>query len=414
MASIGETILRHRSIEDLERAGLLGPGKPVQHAHSIGAVRIPVPPLSAGALFLENWQSRELPDQDVWRQPYYESVAPPMFVLHDVLVHSSAGIVAVGDQVISETLAHTRPEAQNYRNLARGIAIKRRSHRELGGVHITVLAAGADNYYHSMLLGLARLAAVPENYQAAAAGLLVPQGGMRQRDMLPLMDLMPSMVVHDVAPDETLRVETLILPLSVSGDSAYHPCVAEFFRSISTNVPPSSERMPRRIYLDRRGSPMRKLVNENALVAALERMGFVAVDPGLMSIPDPIVPRRRGDRRPARCIADQSRLLPARLRGRGIADGCLRELVFPAPRGTDASELRLRHRPRTASLAGTRSQRAHHAVADFGKPCGGRNCAERRAAAGGLVQARSGEMSLGLPGEYAGIFAHAPQTRRVM
>jgi capsular polysaccharide biosynthesis protein len=288
MASIGETILRHRSIEDLERAGLLGPGKPVQHAHSIGAVRIPVPPLSAGALFLENWQSRELPDQDVWRQPYYESVAPPMFVLHDVLVHSSAGIVAVGDQVISETLAHTRPEAQNYRNLARGIAIKRRSHRELGGVHITVLAAGADNYYHSMLLGLARLAAVPENYQAAAAGLLVPQGGMRQRDMLPLMDLMPSMVVHDVAPDETLRVETLILPLSVSGDSAYHPCVAEFFRSISTNVPPSSERMPRRIYLDRRGSPMRKLVNENALVAALERMGFVAVDPGLMSIPDQI------------------------------------------------------------------------------------------------------------------------------
>ena len=266
----------------------MGPGRPVEHAHSLAPARIRVPPLSAGRLFLENWQSRELPDQEVWRQPFYDSVAPPIFVMHDVLVHSSAGIVAVGDQVITETLSHTTPGAQAYRNLAKGIAIKRGPVRPLPGVQISTLAAGEDNYYHSLLLGLARLAAVPENYQAAAAGLLVPRDGARQREVLALMDLMPSMVVHEVGQDETLRVETLILPLSVAGDSAYHPCVADFFRGISTNVPPSRQRLPRRLYIDRRGSGVRPLVNEDELVGALARLGFVPVRPEMFSMADQV------------------------------------------------------------------------------------------------------------------------------
>jgi len=288
MSSYAEIFFRHRSIEAFAEAGLMGPGLAVQHAHSLAPSRIRLPPLSAGRMFLEQWQSRELPDQEVWRQPYYDSVAPPIFVLHDVLVHSSAGIIAVGDQVITETLAHTRPETQGYRTLAKGIAIRRQPVRHLQGVHISALAAGEDNYYHSILLGLARLAAVPENYQAASAGLLVPRDGARQREMLALMDLMPSMVVQEVARDETLRVETLILPLSVSGDSAYHPCVADFFRSVSTNVPPSPHRSPRRIYIDRRGSRIRKLLNEDDLVTALGRLGFVAVRPEALSLADQI------------------------------------------------------------------------------------------------------------------------------
>ncbi len=288
MSIFAETVLRQRSIEALGEAGLMGFGRPVQHAHSLAPARVRVPPLSAGRLFMESWQSRELPDQEVWRQPYYDSVAPPIFVLNDVLVHSSAGIVAVGDQVITETLSHTTPGAQAYRNLAKGIAIKRGPVRVLPGVHISALAAGEDNYYHSLVLGLARLAAVPENYQAAAAGLLVPRGGVRQREVLALMDLMPSMVIHEIGQEETLRVETLILPLSVAGDSAYHPCLADFFRGISTNVPPSGQRLPRRIYIDRRGSGVRPLVNEDALAGALVRLGFVPIKPEILSFADQV------------------------------------------------------------------------------------------------------------------------------
>jgi capsular polysaccharide biosynthesis protein len=288
MGIFAEAILRHRGIEGLHAAGLLGIGRPVQHAHSLPPMRIRVPPLAAGRLFLEQWQSREVPDQDMWRNPYYDSVAPPIFVLHDVLVHSSAGIVAVGDQVITETLAHTSAERHAYRTLAKGIAIRARPVERLAGVHVSVLAGGADNYYHSLLFGLARLAAVPDNYLAAATRLLVPRGGERQREVLPLMDLLPSMAVREVRADETLRVETLILPLSVTGESAYHPCVGDFFRGISINVPPAPQRLPRRLYIDRRGGTIRPLLNEDALVDALAGLGFVPVRPELLSMADQI------------------------------------------------------------------------------------------------------------------------------
>ena len=58
MSTFAETVLRHRSIENLADAGLMGPGRAVQHAHSLAPARIRVPPLSAVRLFLENWQSR--------------------------------------------------------------------------------------------------------------------------------------------------------------------------------------------------------------------------------------------------------------------------------------------------------------------------------------------------------------------
>ena len=288
MVNVTETVLRHRSIEGLSAAGLTGPGRPVQHAHSLASVRVRVPPLSAGRMFMESWQSRELPDQGAWRQPFYESAAPPIFVLHDVILHSSAGIVAVGDHVITETLADTVPEQHAYRSLAKGVAIRCGAVRHLPGVHISTLTAAEHDYYHSVLLGLARLASVPENYQAAAGGLLVPRGGAGQHELLGLMDLMPSLVVHEIGREETLRVDTLILPLSVAGDSAFHPCVADFFHAISSAVAPAKQRLPRRIYIDGRGSKIRPLQNEDALVAALSRLGFVAVRPELLSIADQV------------------------------------------------------------------------------------------------------------------------------
>jgi capsular polysaccharide biosynthesis protein len=72
------------------------------------------------------------------------------------------------------------------------------------------------------------------------------------------------------------------------GDSVYHPCVAEFFGAISTSVPPSPKRCPRRIYIDRRPSRLRPLVNEDELVAGLSRLGFVAVQPETMSMADQV------------------------------------------------------------------------------------------------------------------------------
>jgi capsular polysaccharide biosynthesis protein len=288
MQTVAETVLHQRPIEAFGPLGLLGPGKPVEHRHSLAPARVALPPLATGRLFLERWQVRELPEPGAWAHPHYDSYAPPLFVLHNVLVHSSAGIIAVGDQVIAETLSFTEPNIHAYRNLVRGIAIRRGAIRRLAGTHVAALTAGETNYYHSMMFSLARLQAVPGNYLAAAASLLVPRGAVAQPEVLALLDLLPSLAVETVGHDETLLVENLIFPLSVCGEASYHPCVADFFRRVSANVPPPARRLPRRIYIDRRGSGIRRLTNENALIAALAPLGFVPVRPETLSVADQV------------------------------------------------------------------------------------------------------------------------------
>jgi capsular polysaccharide biosynthesis protein len=283
-----EIVLYQRPIEAFAAVGLMGPGKPIEHKHSLAPARIPLHPLRTGRAFLESWRLRELPVQGMWHRPHYDSYAPPLFVINRPLIHSSAGIVAVGDQAIAETLSHTEPAKHGFRNLMRAIAIPRRTPRRLPGTYISLLAGGEGNYYHSVLLGLARLASVPENYQAAAAGLLVPEGAANQREVLALMDLMPSLSIVEVGHDETLHVDTLILPLSICGDTIYHPCVLDFYRGISTNVSPPRTRMPTHIYLDRRETRLRPLVNENAIVTELMRLGIEPVRPESMSVADQV------------------------------------------------------------------------------------------------------------------------------
>jgi capsular polysaccharide biosynthesis protein len=288
MAQFSEIVLHGRPIEAFAAVGLMGPGRRMEHRHSLAPARVHLPPLGTGRHFLQQWQLRELPDQDAWRHAAYDSYAPPLFLLHDAVVHSSAGIVAIGDQVITETLAHTSPDRHAYRTLAKGIALRVTPPKRLAGTHISLLAGGEGNYFHSLLLGLARIAAVPENYQAAAAGILVPKGAARQREVMALMDLMPSLQITEVAAGETLHVDSLLLPLSICGECAYHPCLVDFYRTISTSVPPPPQRLPRRLYIDRRGSRLRPLLNEDELVASLSRHGFVAVRPEILSVVDQV------------------------------------------------------------------------------------------------------------------------------
>jgi hypothetical protein len=276
-----ETILHQRSIAAM-------PAPQVEHVHSLGPVRVAVPPLPTGGHFFDLWPVREWPAPGLWAASAYESFAPPVFLLHDVIVHSSAGILAIGGAVIAESLANTVPDRHRYRPLAKGIALRASEIERLPGAHISILAGATQDYRHSMLDSLARLIAVPDNYLAASSGLLAPRGARAQQEALGAYDVLPSLKLREIGDDETLRVETLVYPLSVCGEAAFHPCLADFFARLSANVAPSPARLPRRVYVDRRGNPTCPLRNEPELIDALGRTGFVPVRLEALSLPDQI------------------------------------------------------------------------------------------------------------------------------
>ncbi len=287
-----EIILHQRSIATLASSAA---DAPVRHVHSLGPARVALSSLPTGQHFFDVWPVRELPEQGMWAATHYDSFAPPLFVLNDVTVHSSAGILAVGDTVIAESLANTSPQLHSYRALLKGIAIQPKTIRTLPGTHVTILAAGELDYRHAMLDGLARLIAVPDNYLSAASSVLVPASGIARSDLFGLFDLLPSIAVREVAHDETLRVETLIFPLSVCGEAAFHPCVVDFYNRLSSNVGAVPGQLPRRVYIDRRESGVRPLRTETELIAALAPMGFEPVRLEDLSLSDQIRLFRQAD-----------------------------------------------------------------------------------------------------------------------
>jgi capsular polysaccharide biosynthesis protein len=268
-----EIVLRSQPIIVLADAGC-----GVRHVQSLPPTRIDVPPLPAGHVFFQQWKVRETPDQGAWAQTSYDTCAPPLFVLNDVLLHASAGILAVGGHVIAETVERTEPALHAYRRLSRGIGIVPRRTARLPGTHVSVLTPDATSYEGALLTGLARLAAVPDAYLLQAETLLISAaGGGLQDDLLRLLDLLPSVVPRAVSDEETFLVERLVLPLTVGGDMHFHPCLMGFFGRLSGAVPHAASPLPPRIFALQGDGGAQSIRNEAEIAAALLPLGFTAV-----------------------------------------------------------------------------------------------------------------------------------------
>ncbi len=244
------------------------------HVHSLARDRVALSPLKAGSLFFEHMATREVPPGD-WAEPSYLSSSPALFVLHDVLVRSSAGLLAIDDAVLADTLVHADPAEHGFTETADGVALDEGPVQTLDAVCLDLLAGGCGSLYHWLIESVGRLGIVPANYRAAAETLLVPQeAGPLQLGVLDRLGLPAGLRTRTVRRREALRVRTLIVPLAFSATLDLHPCLGAPFRAV---VDPAVGDQPRRFYIDRRGSPGRRLLNEDALVERLAEHGVVAV-----------------------------------------------------------------------------------------------------------------------------------------
>ena len=249
---------RHRQVRSVET------GSPV-------AVRVP-------ELGLGRFMLARIPVREEFPAPVdYLSRTPWLCVLRGVTLHGTAGIVRLDDCVVADTLACAEL-GTHYRPGGAGLKLSRGATRVcLRGATISLLGiAGAHNYYHWTLDGIARLSALDADTLARCRHVLVPPLQTEfQRAGIGLAGLSGKTII-EVTDEDELQIDELIVPWAAMEDYRPHPGLRDFFQRMAEGVA-WSDQAPPLVYVDRRASSQRRLVNEDELVAGLERLGFVAV-----------------------------------------------------------------------------------------------------------------------------------------
>ncbi|WP_264050208.1 glycosyltransferase family 61 protein [Methylobacterium flocculans] len=223
----------------------------------------------------KNQKTRELESHIAWDQREYRAFPAGIYKLRDVILHSQVGIICFSGCVVSETLWHTIPEVHNYLWVDDCITIPDRIPYRLQGRTLSLLGI-AKNYFHSVIDGVARLALLPEASLDGINHLLLPEGGVGQSELIRLHGLPATVSVRYVTSRDTFLVDELVFPWTLHGVFDFHPQMNAFFDRILARTPAVSG-SPTHVYVDRRGSSLRKLVNEDAVVSAVEQLGFVIV-----------------------------------------------------------------------------------------------------------------------------------------
>ncbi len=251
------------------------------------SARVALPPLPSGQFQLARMDVPTAPGGAPWTDDHYWSPAPIMIEFHDVIVHSAAGIICAGGQVVFNTLHQANQQDEGWALLADGVAALDLEDDipRLSGRHLSLLTGNADNYYHWMMDGIGRLAATDLAEIGKLDGVLHPACALpMQRDSLRRLGL--KLPARPVPRRTSLWVETLLVPWSVIAEHVPHPMMVPLFQRMAANPPPAPAPglYPRRLYIDRRATANRKLVNEADVIAALEADGFVAVQPERLAL----------------------------------------------------------------------------------------------------------------------------------
>jgi capsular polysaccharide biosynthesis protein len=240
---------------------------------------VPLRSLPTGQHLLSRVPVVELPPDAHWTDESYRSVTPWVCEFDNALVHSDAGIVCVGEQAISDTLGQTSPERHHYAADEQGVTLRAVGPvQAISGRCLSLLNFGPENYYHWTIDGIGRLAAADNEIIRSCQQVLVPtlthefQLAGFERTGLHLTH-----AVRTVAADETLQVESLVVPWGMAAEHRPHPSLRDWFDALPPLPTDELRPLPRRCYIDRRTSHNRRLINEDEVIAALEPMGFVPV-----------------------------------------------------------------------------------------------------------------------------------------
>ncbi|MDB5358824.1 MAG: hypothetical protein JWO51_121 [Rhodospirillales bacterium] len=288
--------------------------------------RVALEPVTMHPTDLVGLEIHEEPFQGAGLQDHYEIAATPYYVLRDAIVHTSAGMVAVDNYLIGDTLANVNP-AEYGVAVGPGLDSFRlscRKARRFPGRALHALAGGADtSYYHWMIDALVRLSVpVPD---ALAAALLFPE--LAKPFHIETVDLLSQIRSIDhraIGRDETIVVDELVYIPNLSGYGwAHRPGSLGIFDQLRATIgEPRSQ--DRRIYVSRMNASARPLVNEAEIVDLMRGHGYEILELEKLSVAEQ-----------AMSFAEASHIVAPH--GGGLAN-----LVFANP-GASVCELHLDH-----------------------------------------------------------------------
>lgn len=148
-----------------------------------------------------------------------------------------------------------------------------------------VLVGDSANYYHWLIDHLPRLLMARAYGELEGARVLVgPQLPRFAEDSLALLGLGEDRRII-VQPREAVRIAEVCVPNMLAATTVCHPVVPPLVRKAFAVT---RGRPGRRIYLSRQDAATRRLANEDALIALLERHGFERYMPSALGLAEQV------------------------------------------------------------------------------------------------------------------------------
>ncbi|SHE46778.1 glycosyltransferase 61 family protein [Acidocella aminolytica] len=237
--------------------------------------------------------------QDQCQSGILKLVAPLGFAIKDCTVWSKYGVILTGDYLIRESLfqfpRHLMPEisfeGEEFRELAATISFSCGASRSYPQA-ISTLCGIQRNYYHWFIFALARLNTPIVNMSSRQTlgnvSVLIPdfEAKYQEESIMMLLEEKRNLSCTIVAEKDVVKIDTLFCShLLRQRGVVQPPIIKQTLSGLKEKLNLHLDRR-RKIFISRRDSNSRKLVNEDDLVAIARICGFDVVTLSEMSLRD--------------------------------------------------------------------------------------------------------------------------------
>ena len=242
-------------------------------------VTVPIPPVTFGQTLCPEGEVTEWPP-NAWDLAEYKIEFADLYELCEAIVHGEQGIVTVGDYLIAESLYMAQPAFVGFEksgNDSFSLEVREADVEVDDAAHLLCGFVGNRNYAHWWVDIVPAFLIPPFHDAFAGAQLLLPK--LRQPWQTETLRLLDEASGRSIFVGEQSRIlckKLRFVPQITQSDLTPHPSRSVILEEIKRRAGYRGEQV-RRVYVTRRDARARHLLNEEDVVALVERHGFDAV-----------------------------------------------------------------------------------------------------------------------------------------